>query len=132
MLQHLEGHYLRGYGDRNTRTEIQLLPGVVTEAHKELEQASDAGERLDRVRRLIEGFETPAAMELLASVHWVAMHNLGAAADPAIAMHAVQGWSKRKKERFTPVHIGKAWQRLHDEAWLTTMESTTPVPVLVH
>lgn len=123
VLQRLEGHYLRGYGDRNTRAEIQLLPGAVDEAHKQLDSAPDARERLDHVRRLIEGFETPAGMELLATVHWVARHNLGAATDPAIAVLAVQGWSKRKKERFTPVQIGKAW--------LTMIEPVIRVPISV-
>jgi len=130
VLQRLEGHYMRGYGDRNTRAEIQLLPGAIDEARKELDQAPDARERLERVRCLIEGFETPAGMELLATVHWVAQHNLGAAEDPDIAVLGVQGWSKRKKERFTPAQIHKAWQRLRDEAWLMAGEPVTPV--LVH
>src|SRR5207245_713660 len=77
-----------------------------------------AAERLDRVSRLIEGFETPYGMELLATVHWVAQEEPGAALDASTATAKVHEWSARKRQSFKPEHIRTAWQRLHEEEWL--------------
>jgi len=118
VLQRLEGHYLRGYGDRSGKADIHLLSTVTDEAESVLADDREALERLKRVGCLIEGFETPAGMELLATVHWVMVHDLGAAADLSITIASVQRWSQRKRELFSPNQIGKAWQRLHDEHWL--------------
>ena len=50
---------------------------------------------LDRVTRLIEGFESPYGMELLASVHWVATHAEEQATDLESVVRAVYGWNER-------------------------------------
>jgi len=72
VLQRLEGHYLRGYGDRSRRAEIYFLPGAKEEAEAFLQSYPETLQRIDRVARLIYGFETPYGMELLATVHWLA------------------------------------------------------------
>lgn len=118
-LQRLEGHYIRGYGDRSHDAQIRLLPHASEKARLFLSTCEAAAERLARVADLIEGFETPYGMELLASVHWVAVHEgTGGTCDPSEAVTRVHAWSKRKHERFRPAHIQKAWQRLHDQGWL--------------
>ncbi len=117
-LQRLEGHYLRGYGDRSHDAQMRLLPDASSEARAFLAACGEAAERLDRVAALIEGFETPYGMELLASVHWVAAHeDLAAAQDAAVAVARVHDWSQRKRDRFRGEHIVKAWRRLHDRGW---------------
>ena len=68
---------------------------------------------IDRVGRLIRGFETPYRMELLATVHWVASHE--GARSPAEARELVQHWNERKKARYQGRHIENAWQRLESE-----------------
>jgi O-acetyl-ADP-ribose deacetylase (regulator of RNase III) len=122
VLQKLEGHYIRGYGDRNQRAEVQLLVGATDAAQAVLARAPDAEERLDRVSRLIEGFEDPYGMELLASVLWVAREKPMVAFDLNQVIAGMQAWNERKRKVFDPDHIRKAWQRLQDEAWLTTKE----------
>lgn len=117
VLQRLEGHFIRGYGDRSTRGQIHLLPGASDAAQSFLEPLPDALERLHRVSRLIEGFESPYGMELLASVHWLAIRDPAIADDPENAIAAVHSWSSRKREKFKPEHIRKAWQRLDDQRW---------------
>ena len=120
-LQRMEGHYVRGYGDRSRGHDAQLhlLPGAAEEAREFLEGCDGAEDRLLRVAGLIRGFETPYGMELLASVHWVARHDdTEAARDPSVGVTRVHEWSSRKRERFSPDHIRKAWQRLHDQGWL--------------
>lgn len=123
VVQHLEGHYLRGYGDRSRGAEIFLLPGAVEAAREALSNDPEADERLTYVARLIDGFETPYGMELLATVYWVAQEDPAAAADLSAAIEGVHAWSDRKRRTFKPEHIRKAWQRLHEQGWLAPAAS---------
>jgi hypothetical protein len=125
VLQALDGHYIRGYGDRSRRPEINLLPEGVEEARLFLSEFPEAKERLERTRRLIEGFESPYGMELLASVLWIVEENPQAAADLSQVITGIQEWSTRKRALFKPEHIRKAWQRLRDENWLPTINLKT-------
>jgi O-acetyl-ADP-ribose deacetylase (regulator of RNase III) len=117
VLQKLEGHYIRGYGDRSREAEIYVLLAGKIAAREFLENAPDANPRLERVSRLINGFETPYGMELLATVHWIAGENREAAGDCERSIELVREWNTRKSELFKPQHIRKAWQRLHEQNW---------------
>lgn len=119
VLQKLEGHYIRGYGDRSREAQIYVMPEGREAARTFLENAPEARERLEQVSRLIEGFESPYGLELLATVHWVAQEDPQAAIDDFQAVTLVHRWSDRKHELFRPEHIRKAWQRLHKQNWLT-------------
>lgn len=123
ILQHINGHFIRGYSDRSTRSEIYLLPQAIKPAHDFLANKPEAESRLQRVSRLIDGFETPYGMELLATVHWIAQENPRAAADVDVAINEVRSWSTRKSELFKPEHIRKAWERLRAEGWLASAQS---------
>ncbi len=68
---------------------------------------------------MIDGFETPYGMELLASVHWVATKGDSPAITAEEAIDKVLSWSRRKKLTFKPAHIRKAWNRLETQAWLS-------------
>ncbi len=118
VLQRLEGHFIRGYGDRSRRAEIELLPGASEEATAFLAESGDSVRRLDRVSRLIDGFETPHGMELLATVHWVLTDDPEIADDLDAVVEQVRVWSARKGDVFTSYHIAVAWERLRDERWL--------------
>jgi O-acetyl-ADP-ribose deacetylase (regulator of RNase III) len=118
VLQRIEGHYIRGYGDRSTKATIRLLPGASEKANQILSGVSDARERLARVKKLIEGFETPYGMELLSSVHWVAMNEKISAQNIDIVTECVLSWNVHKKRVFKPTHIHKAWKRLSEQNWL--------------
>ena len=73
MLETLERHYTSGYGgSQKPDVEIELLPGAAEAANAFLADHGDEHRRLERVSRLIEGFETPYGLELLSSVHWLA------------------------------------------------------------
>ncbi len=117
VLQKLEGHYIRGYGDRNSKSAINLLPDAEENAAAFLNEETEVRDRLEKVSRLIEGFETPYGLELLATVHWVAKNYAEAEADSQIATSMVREWSSRKENLFRPDHIQKAWLRLRDEQW---------------
>ena len=123
LLQTLEGHYTVGYGDRSSSSDIELLPGSLQESEDFLRGCPKAQEHLKRVARLIDGFETPYGMELLATVHWAA--NTEGTASFEDALRLVQGWSERKGGLFDEEHVRVAWERLEEEGWIT---SESPVP----
>ena len=119
VLERIEGHLLRGYGDsQNPEADLVVLDGAVDEAQKLVEQNGDSARRLERVAELIEGFETPYGLELLASVHWAAVHATPPARDPEAALAVLQRWSKRKERFFTRRHVQVAWDRLQSLAWI--------------
>jgi len=125
VLQPMEGHFIRGYGDRSRQSlGIVLLPGAAEAAHKILAHDEEAQVHLRRVARLIEGFETPYSMELLASVHHVVHENPAIMNDLGSVIAAVQSWTQRKQLLFTPEHIRVAWQHLRDEGWFTHTPTT--------
>ncbi|WP_306297034.1 DarT ssDNA thymidine ADP-ribosyltransferase family protein [Nostoc sp. C052] len=67
VLKHIEGHYIRGYGDGTSKAEsaeIYVLPDGREAAQAFLEIEQDAQKHLERVSNLIYGFETPYGMEL--------------------------------------------------------------------
>jgi O-acetyl-ADP-ribose deacetylase (regulator of RNase III) len=120
VLQHMEGHYTRGYGDRtvNARAEIMVLPGAVAAAREQLLASPEAEARLFRVNDLIVGFENPYGMELLSTVHWVAKEFPDAADDAQLAVAKVRAWNERKAALFGENDIRAAWERLRENGWL--------------
>ena len=105
VLEAMEDHFIRGYGgSQDPRAEIALLPDAVVEADQLLNKDKESLERLEAVTELIEGFETPYGMELLATVHWVAHHggkrNSPPASTPDEAVRRVQNWNPRKMRLF--------------------------------
>lgn len=119
VLQRIEGHFIRGYGDGNQESALYVLDQGKQSARSILETDLEAKERLSKVSRLIAGFETPYGMEMLATIHWVAtQEDPEAAIDPDRAIAKVYEWSDRKRNLFKPNHLRKAWQRLSDQGWL--------------
>ena len=129
VLKRFEGHYTLGYGAGNDApdTTIDLLPGAQVAAAEFLagSRAGSGDERLARVVRLIEGFESPYGMELLASVHWVAANEDVASLDEAVAR--IHAWSERKRRQMPREHIEIAWKRLGELGWLPPPQAA-PVP----
>jgi O-acetyl-ADP-ribose deacetylase (regulator of RNase III) len=123
LLNRLEGHFVRGIGDGKTKpnTPIRVLEPAIADAAQELRGDERLRERLARVAHLIEGYETPSAMELLATTHWVGTRGsadgrIATNADEAVAL--VQAWSTRKAGKMKPEHIRKAWSRLTEQGWI--------------
>ena len=119
VLSHIEGHFITGYGDGsdNPQKQIEYMPEAVDRAERFLDERPATRRRFDRVAELIDGFETPYGMELLATVHWVAVHDRAATPDEAIP--AVRSWGLRKR-RMTDRHVQIAWDALEAHAWLPT------------
>lgn len=125
VLEIMEGHFIRGYGDsQNPDVEIELLPGAIKESDDPLPGNAASVDRLKRVATVIEGFETPYGLELLSSVHWVAVHGNGEISNQDEAVQAVQKWNERKRKMFKPEHIDIAWKRLAEQGWFGSGKKT--------
>jgi O-acetyl-ADP-ribose deacetylase (regulator of RNase III) len=118
-LRNIEGHYTRGLADgqNSPETQLEILPGALEEAEAQLVDQPDVRARLERVARLIEGFETPFGMELLGTVHWVMSHSPAVSELPCVVAE-VQGWSVRKRSQMKAGHIEAAWKRLRAQGWV--------------
>ncbi len=118
-LNRMEGHFIVGLGDGVVDSEIEPTVDALAEADSFIESAGDAAliARLARLCVLIDGFQSPYGMELLATVHWVAQNEAAVdSADGALA--AVGAWSSRKRKLMQPSHVKAAWERLAGEGWL--------------
>ena len=94
------------------------MPEPLRAAHNLAASDPAMAERVRRVIDLIEGYEGLYGLELLASVHWAAKHDLAAAGSVEAARSRVQEWSERKKARYQPDHIEAAWRHLSDQGWI--------------
>jgi len=115
-LQNMEGHYIVGCGDRTGGSDIQLVGDALERAHAFLAGDDDAHARVERIRQLVEGFESPFGLELLTTVHWAAMQEGARTPDEALAI--VADWTPRKREVFQERHVVIAWERLRSQGWL--------------
>ncbi|GLK68109.1 type II toxin-antitoxin system antitoxin DNA ADP-ribosyl glycohydrolase DarG [Hansschlegelia plantiphila] len=117
VLSAIEGHLLSGYADGGDIPEkqVELVPGAIREAEAFLVGRDETIGRFGRVGELVDGFESPFGLELLATVHWVAAHE--GVDDPQKAVEAVYSWNERKRH-FTPRQLGIAFNTLNDKGWL--------------
>jgi len=120
VLKKIEGHFIVGFrdGSEEPYKEIEYKQKALEKAEYFLKQKPNTLARLKRVEKLIEGFETPYGLELLASVHWLAVHEkIVTSAEEAIK--GMANWNERKRKMFKPEHIEIAWNRLCAQGWLT-------------
>ena len=61
------------------------MPGAVEEARVFIDGLPDSRERFARVSELVEGFESSFGLELLTTVHWVAVEHPSATEEEVIA-----------------------------------------------
>jgi O-acetyl-ADP-ribose deacetylase (regulator of RNase III) len=116
VLNAVEGHLVAGYADGGDAPDkqIELVPGAVKDAEAFLSDECETVARFDRVGNLVEGFETPFGLELLATVHWVVKRESAVSAEDAVAK--VYAWNDRKK-RFSPRQIDIAFDTLRNTGW---------------
>lgn len=117
VLEIMEGHFIRGYGDsQKPGAEIKLLADAIPLADNYLLEHTESLERLYLVSQLIEGFETPYGMELLATVHWlVHQQNINELQN---VVTGINSWNTRKAKIMKVPHIEKAWNRLREQGWI--------------
>lgn len=123
VLNAVEGHLIAGYADGGDAPDkpITLVPGAVEDAKDYLDQHDISRARFERVARLVEGFESPYGLELLATVHWVVRRE-GATQHEEVE-RGVFDWNPRKRQ-FTPRQLAIAEARLCSQGWITLDEKT--------
>lgn len=121
VLAILEGHYLTGLGDRSARVTdfapIKPLPGSHEAAAALVKGHPEHHSQLTAVLDLVDGFEAPYSLELLATVHFAAVQP-PPTADTAELTSRVAAWSLRKARLFTDAHIRLAAVRLAEHRLL--------------
>jgi O-acetyl-ADP-ribose deacetylase (regulator of RNase III) len=110
VLQRIEGHFIRGYGDRTRKTSIEILEKGIVETEKYFKENPESTGNLEKVVQLIRGFETPYGLELLSTVHWTIVHEKKD--DEKEIINFIRNWTPRKANLFSPDHINKAITRL--------------------
>ncbi len=117
VLKDIEGHLVSGYADGGDTPDkqLKLVPGAVKDATNFLQQHADTRARLDKVARLVEGFESPFGLELLSTVHWVLKHASVHSLDDVV--NHTYAWNDRKRQ-FTPRQIGLAVDVLTKHGWV--------------
>ncbi|MDQ0248787.1 O-acetyl-ADP-ribose deacetylase (regulator of RNase III) [Sphingomonas kyeonggiensis] len=117
VLNKVEGHFVAGYQDGGDQPdkELTIVPGAIPEAEASLEHEAVTHAHFNKVADLVDGFETPYGLELLATVHWVATREGADTAEKALA--GVRGWNDRKKV-FTERQVAIAFDTLKSKGWL--------------
>jgi hypothetical protein len=117
-LQSLEGHYIKGYGDRSRRMEIRPIPAALDEVDRLLTKLPDVQAHVESASEVIAGFESPYSLELLSTVHWA---SCDVQTDDLDLIHEyVKAWTPRKGELFTKPHVGIALRHLSEKGLLGT------------
>lgn len=123
VLQLMEGSLIRGFGDGTQGSAIRTLPGSVEAAREFVASDSEAQRRLQKVASLIAGFETPYGLELLASVHWLAVNEQPQVTSSEAAAVELQRWSPRKENLFQPEHVRRTWQHLQEMGMISASDN---------
>lgn len=120
VLNAVEGHMLSGYADggNNPKKRLELIPGAIEDAEKFLASQPDTLKRMERVSELVDGFETPFGLELLATVHWLVENGAGSLSEVIKETYA---WNKHKTQ-FSPRQIEIALHRLVSLQWIDPIE----------
>lgn len=121
VMREIEGHYVSGYldGGDSPGKELELIPGAFEDASRFLVSSPDTLGRLNRVFRLVSGFESPFGLELLSTVHYVSQDLSNPSLDKVVKR--TYQWNERKRQ-FSRYQISTAFHRLIEQGWL---ESST-------
>ena len=93
------------------------MPGAIEDAQEFLTQHPDTRTRFEKVSQLVEGFESPQGLELLATVHWLSKHEPVQSTEELV--QKVHSWNARK-QMFTARQIAIAEQVLTNQSWITS------------
>ena len=120
VLKAIEGHLISGYangGDMPDK-ELQIVPGALDDAVAFLKNEAETQARLERVSKLVEGFESPFGLELLSTVHWIASKEKARTLDDMVKR--IYAWSDTKKQ-FSRRQIEIAVAVLSQKGWIENL-----------
>lgn len=118
VLHILDGHFLNGlkYKDAkpfdNLFIKEERLPEIENFINNNCSKIQK--ERLEKVSNLIEGFESPLGMELLATVDFILTNYPETYNNKNNLISKIHEWSERKKELMKPEYILTSYKRLNE------------------
>jgi len=117
LLMNLEGTYFRSkkrIADTKPFDKISMVADKLAEVETYISEncTEDQKERLSMVSELIQGFESPLGMELLATVDWVLNSKKKDQRALDRVIPEVHSWNERKKTLMKPEYIRIAYDRL--------------------
>lgn len=120
VLNKVEGHMIYGYADggNNPKKRLELIPGAIDEAREFLSSQPDTLKRMERVSELVDGFETPFGLELLATVHWLVENGANSLNEVIKETYA---WNQHKTQ-FSTRQIEIALRRLITLQWIEPVD----------
>ncbi len=119
VLERLNGHFIHGLSSKKPGASITLDSSILNEVKHYLDKHMIVRKPFDKVSQLVQGFETPFGMELLATVHWVATRVSQDLPVSSIGiLKTIQTWNTRKAQIMKLEHINLALERLVSQGWL--------------
>jgi len=120
VLNMTEGYFTSGYGTGGDQPDkvIELVPGALEDALLVLSKRSKTRERVERVANLVDGFESPHGLELLATVHWIATRESPVSESDLV--ERFYAWDERK-QRFSRTQILLAARVLKENGWIKAL-----------
>ena len=117
VLNEIDGYYISGYGAGGDAPDklLELVPGAIEDARAALGERPETRARFERVAGLVDGFESPFGLELLATVHWVMTRENASSEEDVV--ERTYAWNERKKQ-FSTHQIGLARRILAERGWL--------------
>lgn len=117
VMSDMEGYYTAGYGDGGDQPfkRISLVPTAIDQAQDLLRHDHATATTFDRISELIDGFETPLGLELLATTHWAVTEGGKRSVKDIRGYYC--DWNARKSE-FSEHQIAIALDRLERAGWL--------------
>lgn len=117
LVHSLNGTYIRGTEQMTNKAfdPIELRYDKLSEISGYVRKMTDDKQRrIKNLIKLISGFESTLALEVLASVDYIRKEKRSISIEDTIT--AVQNWSERKRDLFKPEYIRIAYDRLEDYA----------------
>lgn len=113
LLKRLNGYYLNfKHEATKPSTTVQLAQFDKVKVYSEQKLNDIQLARLSNVKMLIEGFESPYGLELLATIDFIyKQNNIN---DTQQIITEISNWTKRKKDIMKPFHIQVAYERLKE------------------
>ena len=117
LVHSLNGTYIRGTEQMTNKAfdPIELRYDKLSEISGYVRKMTDDKQRrIKNLIKLISGFESTLALEVLASVDYIRKEKRSISKEDTIT--AVQNWSERKRDLFKPEYIRIAYDRLEEYA----------------
>jgi O-acetyl-ADP-ribose deacetylase (regulator of RNase III) len=123
VLKAVEGHLVSGYADGGDAPDkqLELVPGALEDARTFLTDKTETVSRMNKVFDLVEGFESPFGLELLATVHWIVTHEQPKDIDDIATK--TYAWNDRKRQ-FSRRQIALAANVLAQKGWISIVTNT--------